>query len=76
MQKSKLNQKLMRELKSFDEDKSVANAKLKALDACKLCGIAILDDTSHFALTTLEETTTKIWVNLKCQNQGWRNTSN
>ena len=56
-----------RELKSFDEDKSVANAKLKALDACKLCGIAILDDTSHFALTTLEETTTKIWVNLNAK---------
>ena len=48
-----------RDNKAFNEDRSVANAGQKALDACRGCGIEELDDSVLLALTTLEESTTK-----------------
>ena len=48
-----------RDLKAFNEDKSVANAKLKALDACKACGIEKLESPTLSALSTLEESISK-----------------
>lgn len=46
-------------IKAFNEDKSVANTELKALDACKACGIEKLESTTLSALSTLEESTSK-----------------
>lgn len=48
-----------RDLKAFNEDKSVANAELKALDACKACGIEKLESPTLSALSTLEESISK-----------------
>lgn len=48
-----------RELKAFNDDKSVANAELKALDACKACGIEKLESPTLSALSTLEESISK-----------------
>lgn len=48
-----------RNLKAFNEDKSVANAELKALDACKACGIEKLESPTLSALSTLEESISK-----------------
>ena len=56
-----------RNTKLFDEDKSVANAELKALDACKACGIEKLESTTLSALSTLEESTSKTVVDLNAQ---------
>ena len=47
------------DLKAFNEDKSVANAELKALDACKACGIEKLESPTLSALSTLEESISK-----------------
>lgn len=47
-----------RDNKSSNEDKSVANAGQKALDACKVCGIGELDGATLSALAALEESTT------------------
>jgi len=46
-------------IKAFNEDESVANTELKALDACKACGIEKLESTTLYALSTLEESTSK-----------------
>lgn len=46
-------------IKAFDKDESVANAELKALDACKACGIEKLESTTPSTLSTLEESTSK-----------------
>ena len=46
-------------IKAFNEDESVANAELKALEACKACGIEKLESTTLSALSTLEESTSK-----------------
>ena len=48
-----------RDLKAFNEDKSVANAELKALDACKACGIEKLESPTLSALSTLEVSISK-----------------
>lgn len=64
-----------RELKAFNEDKSMANAELKAIDACKACGIEKLDDmvgelaesTTLSTLSTLEESTSKIMGELNAK---------
>ena len=54
-----------RDLKAFDEDKSVSNAELKALDACKACGIENLDDTTISLLASHEASTNKSFDELK-----------
>ena len=56
-----------RDLKAFNEDKSVANAELKALDACKACGIEKLDDTTLSTLASLEALTNKSFDDLKAK---------
>ena len=64
-----------RDLKAFNDDKSVANAELKALEACKACGIEKLEDmvgelvesTTLSALNTLEESTSKTFNELDAQ---------
>ena len=43
--------------KTFDEDKSVANAEQKAEDACQTCGIDTLDSTIPSALVELKDST-------------------
>lgn len=63
-----------RDLKAFDEDKSVANAEQKALEACRACGVekaegmggelacpepVVWESTTLSALSTLEESTSK-----------------
>ena len=56
-----------RNVKAFDEDKSVDNAELKALDACKACGIEKLDDTILSTLSSLEGSTSKTLGKLNSQ---------
>ena len=56
-----------RNVKAFDEDKSVDNAELKALDACKACGIEKLDDTILSTLSSLEGSTSKTLGKLNTQ---------
>lgn len=46
-----------RDTETFNEDKSVDNAEIKAQKACKACGIAELDDTTLSSLQTLEAST-------------------
>ena len=48
-----------RDIKAFNDDKSVVNAEQKALQACKLCGIVELNDTTLSALDSLEQSTSK-----------------
>ncbi len=57
----------VRDSKTFDEDKSVANAEEKAWEACKACGIEKLDGTTLSALTSLENSTTKTINELDAQ---------
>ena len=59
-----------RDIKAFNEDKSVINAEQKALEACHACVIEKLDDTTQSALETLEESTTKTLgeLNLKIKD--------
>ena len=56
-----------RDLKAFNEDKSVANAELKALDACKACGIEKLESPTLSALSTLEESISKTLCELNAK---------
>ena len=56
-----------RDGKAFDEDKSVANAELKALEGCKACGIEKLDSTTLSTLSSLEESTSKALSELNTQ---------
>lgn len=53
-----------RDIKAFDEDKSVADAEQKALDSCKICGIENLDSNTLTVLSSLEESTSKILAEL------------
>lgn len=53
------SQAYKRDSEAFNEDKSVAYAEQKALEACKVCGIEKLDATTPEALTTLEKATNK-----------------
>lgn len=48
-----------RDKKTFDEDASVATATEKAFEACKECGIEIIDDTTLTGLNELEVKTTE-----------------
>ena len=48
-----------RDIKAFNDDKSVVNAEQKALQACKLCGIVELNDITLSALDSLEQSTSK-----------------
>ena len=48
-----------RDIKAFNDDKSVVNAEQKALQACKLCGIVELNDTTLSALDSFEQSTSK-----------------
>ena len=64
-----------RDLKAFYEDKSVANATQKALEACKACGIEELDSmvgelvesTTLSVLASLEESANKSFGELKAK---------
>ena len=53
-----------RDLKAFNEDKAVANATQKTLEACKECGIEKLDDFILSVLASLEESTNKSFSEL------------
>lgn len=53
-----------RDTKALDENKTVANAEQKALDACRGCGIEKLEDTALSALAALEDTTSKTLAEL------------
>ncbi|MEE1003822.1 MAG: SbcC/MukB-like Walker B domain-containing protein [Bacteroidaceae bacterium] len=48
-----------RDTKAFNEDKSIDTAGQRASDACKACGIGILDDSTLSALASLEGSTSK-----------------
>ena len=56
-----------RDIKAFNEDKSVLNAEQKVMDACKACGIENLEDTTLSTLDTLEESTTKTFGELNAK---------
>ena len=56
-----------RDVKTFNEDKSVANATQKASEACKACGIENLDDSTLLALARLEASATKTFGELKAE---------
>jgi len=53
-----------RDTKAFNEDKSVAIAEQKALEACKVCGLEELNETSPSVLVLLEESTTQTFREL------------
>lgn len=67
-----------RDIKAFNEDKSLSNAEQKALEACKICGIEklesmvdeLVESTTLSALASLEESTTKTFseLNSKIKN--------
>lgn len=56
-----------RDLKAFNEDRSVANAAQRALEACKACGIENSDDTTLSALASLEALTNKSFGELEAR---------
>lgn len=56
-----------RDIKAFDEDKSVTIAEQKASDLCRGCGIEKMDDTTLSALASLEELTTKSCAELNAK---------
>ena len=53
-----------RDLKAFNEDRSVNSAEQKASDACKACGIDKLDDNTLSALASIEESASKTFKDL------------
>lgn len=53
-----------RDIKKFNEDKSVADAEQKAMDACKACGIEKIDETTLSVLAALEVSTTETFNEL------------
>lgn len=67
-----------RDIKAFNEDKSLSNAEQKALEACKICGIEkiesmvdeLVESTTLSALASLEKSTTKTFseLNSKIKN--------
>lgn len=59
-----------RDTKAFNEDKSIDTAGQRASDACKACGIGILDDSTLSALASLEGSTSKTLeiLNLKIKD--------
>ncbi len=60
-----------RDIKALDEDRTVVVAEEKALEACKVCGIEMLDDTTLPKLETLKTRNNKLKVELTTKiNEG------